>query len=196
MLEILHPNDLYIVNYEEVSGSNYVVNVDVDVDDDYLTIKTLLSSKSCNNVFEDIKALTTNQERASINTLNQIIIHRTLHFLTSRPMFLAMISVESVIFLSFCGQVLSYQVDEIIPPDNQTLSSNNLQVPHVAKIENFEKLIANENGEPCGLQNNKTCTEQLTCVGFVGRRPPGSKGHAKRVTCQPRKGLGHTCGYQ
>ena len=77
MLEILHPNDLYIVNYEEVSGSNYVVNVDVDVDDDYLTIKTLLSSKSCNNLFEDIRALTTNQERASINTLNQIIIHRT-----------------------------------------------------------------------------------------------------------------------
>ena len=111
-------------------------------------------------------------------------------------MFLAMTSVGSVISLLFCGQVLSYQVDETIPPDNQTLSLNSLQVPHVAKIENFEELIANENGEPCGLQNNKTCTEQLTCMGYVGRRPPGAKGNVKRGTCQPRRGLGHTCGYQ
>ena len=77
---------LYIVNYEEVSGSNYVVTVDVDVDDYHL--KTLLSSQSYNNLFEDIKALTTNQDKASINTLNPIIIHRTLHFLTSSLMFL------------------------------------------------------------------------------------------------------------
>ena len=34
---------MYIINFEEASGSNYVVTVDVDVDDDHL--KTLLSSK-------------------------------------------------------------------------------------------------------------------------------------------------------
>ena len=77
---------IYIINFEEVSGSNYVVNVDVDVDDDHL--QTLLSSKNCTNLFEDIKALTTNQERAYITTLNPIKIHRTFQFLTQRLMFL------------------------------------------------------------------------------------------------------------
>ena len=188
---------IYIINFEELSGSNYVVNVDVDVDDDHL--KTLLSSKNCTNLFEDIKALTTNQDRASINTLNlysPIIIHRSLHFFILRPMFLDMISVESAIFLLFCGQVRSYQVDEIIPPDNQTLSLNSLQVPRLKEIENIEKLITDKNGEPCGLRYNKTCFGPVSCVGFVGRRLPGSKGYVKRGTCQPRKGLGHTCGYQ
>ena len=185
---------IYIINFEEVSRSNYVVNVDVDVDDDHL--QTLLSSKNCTNLFEDIKALTTNQERAYITTLNPIKIHRTFHFLTQRSMFLAMISVGSVIFLLFCGQVLSYQVDEIIPPDNQKLSLNSLQVPRLQEIENIEKLITDKDGEPCGLRYNKTCFGPVSCVGFVGRRLPGSKGYVKRGTCQPRKRLGHTCGYQ
>ena len=83
---------IYIINFEEVSGSNYVVNVDVDVDDDHL--KTLLSSKNCTYLFEDIKALTTNQERAYITTLNPIIIHRTFHFLTQKI---------DVSYHDFCG---------------------------------------------------------------------------------------------
>ena len=88
-------------------------------------------------------------------------------------MFLAMTSVGSVISLLFCGQVLSYQVDETISPDNQTLSLNSLQVPRLIEIENIEKLITNKNGEPCGLRYNKTCFGPVSCVVFVGRRPPG-----------------------
>ena len=46
---------IYIINFEEVSGSNYVVNVDVDVDDDHL--KTLLSSKKTAPIFPKILRL-------------------------------------------------------------------------------------------------------------------------------------------